>query len=55
VAWLPDGGTLASPSGRWIGLGVLRRESGAGSRVRAGGVGARVVALPFALPRWDPA
>jgi folate-binding protein YgfZ len=55
VAWLPDGGTLASPSGRWIGLGVLRRESGPGSRVRAGGVGARVVALPFALPRWDPA
>jgi folate-binding protein YgfZ len=55
VAWLPDGGTLALPSGRWIGLGVLRREAGPGARVRAGGVGARVVALPFPLPRWDPA
>lgn len=55
VAWLPDGGTLASPSGRWIGLAMLRREAGPGTRVRAGGVGARVVALPFALPRWDPA
>lgn len=55
VAWVPDGGTLASPSGRWVGLGVLRREAGLGTRVRAGGVGARVVALPFALPRWDPA
>ena len=55
VAWLPDGGTLASPSGRWIGLGMLRRDAGPGARVRAGGVGARVVALPFTLPRWDPA
>jgi folate-binding protein YgfZ len=55
VAWLPDGGTLALPSGRWIGLGVVRREAGPGARVRAGGVGARVVALPFPLPRWDPA
>lgn len=55
IAWLPDGGTLASPSGRWIGLGVLRREHGPGSRVHAGGVSARVVALPFPLPRWDPA
>ncbi len=55
VAWLPDGGTLASPSGRWIGLAVLRREYGPGTRVRAGGVSARVVALPFPLPRWDPA
>jgi len=55
VAWLPDGGALASPSGRWIGLGILRREAGPGTRVRAGGVGARVVVLPFTLPRWDPA
>jgi hypothetical protein len=55
VAWLPDGGTLVSPSGRWIGLGVVRREVGAGSTVRAGGVTARVVTLPFPLPRWDPA
>ena len=55
IAWLPDGGTLASPSGRWIGLGVVRRENGPGSKVHAGGVSARVVALPFELPRWDPA
>jgi folate-binding protein YgfZ len=55
VAWLPDGGTLTSPSGRWIGLAMLRGEAGAGTLVHAGGVGARVVALPFALPRWDPA
>jgi folate-binding protein YgfZ len=55
VAWLPDGGTLTSPSGRWIGLGMLRREAVAGTLVHAGGVAARVVALPFTLPRWDPA
>lgn len=55
VAWLPDGGTLTSPSGRWIGLGILRREAAAGTLVHAGGVAARIVALPFALPRWDPA
>ena len=55
IAWVPDGGTLASPSGRWIGLGVLHRESGPGTKVHAGGVSARVVALPFELPRWDPA
>jgi folate-binding protein YgfZ len=55
VAWLPDGGPLTSPSGRWIGLGMLRGEVEAGTLVHAGGVGARVVTLPFALPRWDPA
>lgn len=55
IAWLPDGGAPAGPSGRWVGLGVLRREAGPGTRVRAGGVGARVVALPLTLPRWDPA
>ena len=55
VAWLPDGGALTAPSGRWIGLGMLRGEPPAGTLVHAGGVGARVVALPFALPRWDPA
>lgn len=54
VAWLPEGATLTSP-GRWIGLGVLRGEAGPGTLVHAGGVAARVVALPFALPRWDPA
>ena len=57
VAWLPEGAALSSPSGggRWIGLGMLRREAGPGTLVHAGGVAARVVALPFALPRWDPA
>jgi hypothetical protein len=55
VAWLPDGGALASPSGRWIGLAMLRAEAVAGTLVHSGGAAARVVALPFALPRWDPA
>ncbi len=55
VAWLPEGGPLTAPSGRWIGLGMLRGEAGTGTLVHAGGVAARVVALPFALPRWDPA
>lgn len=55
VAWLPDGGTLAAPSGRWIGLGIVRHEVGAGTVVHAAGVETRIVALPFALPRWDPA
>lgn len=55
IAWLPDHGAAVASSGRWIGLGVLRRDAGPGSRVRAGGVGAKVVALPFTLPRWDPA
>ena len=55
VAWLPEGTPLATTAGRWIGLGVLRREVELGARVRAGEVAARVVPLPFALPRWDPA
>jgi folate-binding protein YgfZ len=55
VAWLPDGGTLVAPSGRWIGLGVIRHEVTPGETVHAGGVEARVVELPFALPRWEPA
>jgi tRNA-modifying protein YgfZ len=55
VAWLPEGGALTSPSGRWIALGLLRGEVGPGTLVHAGGVGARVVTLPFGLPRWDPA
>ena len=55
VAWLPEGGALVAPSGRWIGLGIVRREVGAGARVHTGGVGARTTALPFTLPRWEPA
>jgi folate-binding protein YgfZ len=53
VAWLPDGG--GSPDGRWIGLGILRREVAPGDMVRAGGTDARVLALPFALRRHEPA
>jgi len=53
VAWVPDGGT--SPGGRWIGLGILRREVAPGDMVRAGGTDARVHALPFALTRREPA
>ena len=55
VAWLPEGGASAAPSGRWIGLGLVRREVELGARVRAGGVGAHIVRLPFVLPRWEPA
>jgi tRNA-modifying protein YgfZ len=55
VAWLPDGGTLAAPSGRWIGLGIVRHEVGPGAAVQAGGTEAQIAALPFALPRWEPA
>ncbi len=55
VAWLPEGAPSGSAAGRWIGLGVLRHEVEIGARVRAGDVPARVVALPFVLPRWDPA
>ncbi len=55
VAWLPEGGASATPSGRWIGLGMVRREAELGARVRAGGVGAHLVRLPFALPHWEPA
>lgn len=55
VAWLPEGTPLAAPAGRWIGLGIVRREVGVGARVRAGEVPARVVSLPFVLPRRDPA
>ena len=55
VAWLPEGGALAAPAGRWIGLGIARREAEPGARVRAGGVGAHIVTLPFSLPHWEPA
>ena len=50
VAWLPE-----SAPGAPIGLGVLRREVMPGSLVRAAGVDARIVELPFPLPRLEPA
>ena len=36
VAWLPESAPGAPLVGRWIGLGVLRREVNPGSMVRAG-------------------
>ena len=53
IAWLPDGG--GSVLGRWIGLGLVRREVPVGATVRAGGREARVVDLPFDAPRVTPA
>ena len=53
VAWLPDGG--GSVLGRWIGLGIMRREVEVGATVRAGGREARVVDLPFHLLSARPA
>lgn len=53
LAWLPDGG--GSVLGRWIGLAIVRREVPIGAVVRAAGREARVVALPFAVPRVAPA
>jgi tRNA-modifying protein YgfZ len=53
VAWLPDGG--GSVLGRWIGLAIVRREVPAGAMVRAAGREARVVDLPFDVPRVTPA
>lgn len=53
IAWLPDGG--GSVLGCWIGLAILRREVPTGTTVRAAGREARVVALPFDLPRVTPA
>ncbi len=55
VAWLPESAPGAPLVGRWIGLGVLRREVMPGSLVRAAGVDARIVELPFPLPRLEPA
>jgi folate-binding protein YgfZ len=52
LAWLPEG---TAGSGRWIGLGVLRREVEPGMTVRTDGHEARVVDLPFALPYIAPA
>jgi folate-binding protein YgfZ len=53
IAWLPDGG--GSVLGRWIGLGVVRREVPVGAMVRAAGREARVVGLPFDAPHVSPA
>jgi folate-binding protein YgfZ len=53
IAWLPDGG--GSVLGRWIGLGVVRREIPVGATVRAAGREARVVGLPFGAPGAGPA
>jgi tRNA-modifying protein YgfZ len=53
IAWLPDGG--GSVLGRWIGLGVVRREVPVGATVRAAGREARVVDLPFDAPGVGPA
>lgn len=50
LAWLPEG-----DGGRWIGLGLLRREVEPGATVRAAGRDARVVDLPFSLPHIGPA
>ena len=55
VTWLPEGAVGGPVVGRWIGLGVIRREVEPGTLVRAAGVEARVVDLPFTLPRIEPA
>ena len=55
VTWLPEGAVGGPVAGRWIGLGVIRREVEPGTLVRAAGVEARVVDLPFTLPRIEPA
>lgn len=55
VAWVPDAGPSGPAAGRWMGLAILRREVEPGSMVRAGGVDARVVALPLRLRRHEPA
>lgn len=49
IAWLPEG------PGRWIGLGVVRREVEPGTVVRVAGVDARVGELPFASVSLEPA
>lgn len=53
IAWLPDGG--GSVLGRWIGMAVVRREVPVGATVRAAGREARLVDLPFDVPRVGPA
>jgi tRNA-modifying protein YgfZ len=50
-----DAGRVTSvaglPDGRWVGLGVLRRDVALGAVVRAGEVTATVTALPLPLAR----
>jgi hypothetical protein len=53
LAFVPDTGLPGA--GRWIGLGVIRREVAPGAMVRAAGRDARVVDLPFAFPAAAPA
>ena len=53
IAWLPDGG--GSVLGRWIGLAIVRREVPIGATVRAAGREARIVDLPFDVPKVTPA
>lgn len=53
LAFVPDTGFPGA--GRWIGLGVIRREVAPGAMVRAAGRDARVVDLPFAFPAAAPA
>src|SRR5438477_4738342 len=55
VVWLPESAPGAPLVGRWVGLALLRREVTSGTMVRAAGVDARVVELPFPLPRLEPA
>ncbi len=55
VTWLPEGAVGGPVVGRWIGLGVIRREVEPGTLVRAAGVEARITDLPFTLPRLEPA
>ena len=52
LAWLAEG---TGGGGRWIGLGIIRREVEPGTTVRAAGRDARVVDLPFSLPHITPA
>lgn len=54
IAWLPAG-SRTPEAGRWIGLAVVRRELEQGAAVRAAGVEALVVDLPFSLPYIVPA
>src|SRR5437762_1516702 len=55
VVWLAESAPGAPLVGRWVGLALLRREVTSGTMVRAAGVDARVVELPFPLPRLEPA
>jgi len=54
VAWIPAGARTPE-AGRWIGLGMLRREVTDDTALTAAGVPARAVDLPFSLPYLEPA